>query len=58
MAEIIDLTDWRHKRDDHQKETDADPGQQLTFILIRNVVRKLGLMPYDAWLAAGRPKGK
>ena len=57
-AEIISLAEVRQRRDEPQQEPDPDPHAELRLFLLRDIGRKLGLMPYEQWVAAGRPEGK
>lgn len=42
-------------RDDY---ANLDPGQAETLRIMDRIIHKMGLMPHEAWVAAGCPKGK
>jgi hypothetical protein len=43
------------ERDDY---ANLDPGQAETLRIMDRIIHKMGLMPHEAWVAAGRPEGK
>ena len=58
MAEIVSLADYRRETAEAHEQPTMEQGEALRLLLLRDISRRLGLMPYDQWVAAGRPEGK
>ena len=58
-ATIINLAEAREQRARASGgPLEPEPAEKLKWVLLRDIARNLGVMPYEEWVAAGRPPGR